>query len=412
MDHQKTWKDLPPKMMHIELSSYCNAACPFCPRYYHGSEIVRPTLKLDQITLQKFRRYFSQSTLAAFNKILYCGTNGDPLMAKDCYDIFDYVQKINPRCEQIVHTNGGTRSQDFWMRMGQLFSQPNMTVIWSIDGLSDTNHIYRRNVDWQKLEENFKAFISEGGRAVWEFLVFAHNEHQVKEAEAYAKKLGFIEFRSKRALGLDNPVDKVNISRMVYDKDGNVAYKIYPPTDPKYQNQSGWPLKDSTYDLDKKKLAEGQKLKYFPIIKQEVENFRDESASNLGEYANELSKKQVQCKSLPAGRWHYPAYRSEADKNYSEIYVSAEGTVFPCCYVGTRFNADIEGFLDYQIKAKLEPHLDKLDLNKNELQDILKTGVLDKVFAESWGQESVACGKMAYCAETCGANSTLDKIYM
>ena len=29
--------------IHVELSSYCNAACPMCPRYYQGSEIVRPT---------------------------------------------------------------------------------------------------------------------------------------------------------------------------------------------------------------------------------------------------------------------------------------------------------------------------------------------------------------------------------
>ena len=46
---------------------------------------------------------------------------------------------------------------------------------FAIDGLEDTNHIYRRNTDWVKIVQNATAYIAAGGRAEWDFIVFAHN---------------------------------------------------------------------------------------------------------------------------------------------------------------------------------------------------------------------------------------------
>ena len=51
-------------------------------------------------------------------------------------------------------------------------------IIFGIDGLEDTNHIYRKNVKWKKLEENIKIYIKYGGTASWQFIVFEHNKHQ------------------------------------------------------------------------------------------------------------------------------------------------------------------------------------------------------------------------------------------
>ena len=43
-----------------------------------------------------------------------------------------------------------------------------------------------------------RAFINAGGRARWDFLIFAHNEHQVDEAEALATKWGFKSFYQEK----------------------------------------------------------------------------------------------------------------------------------------------------------------------------------------------------------------------
>ena len=46
--------------------------------------------------------------------------------------------------------------------------------------------------------ENAEAFISAGGRARWDFIVFKHNQHQVEEAEKLANKMGFKQFRIRK----------------------------------------------------------------------------------------------------------------------------------------------------------------------------------------------------------------------
>ena len=90
-----------------------------------------------------------------------------------------------------MHTNGGVRNEHFWMDLAEL----DVKVIFSIDGLADTNHLYRRNVKWDKLMSNVETFISNGGRANWEYLVFKHNQHQTSQAEALSKRMGFVNFR-------------------------------------------------------------------------------------------------------------------------------------------------------------------------------------------------------------------------
>ena len=97
-------------------------------------------------------------------------------------------------------------------------------VVFSIDGLEDTNHIYRKNVRWDKLIENAKSYIDSGGSAHWDMLVFDHNKHQVNECQLLANKLGFTWFRVKTTDRWDTyPVDKVELRPA--DKIEHISYK-------------------------------------------------------------------------------------------------------------------------------------------------------------------------------------------
>jgi sulfatase maturation enzyme AslB (radical SAM superfamily) len=84
--------------------------------------------------------------------------------------------------------------------------------VFSIDGLADTNHVYRKNVNWDKLIANAEAFIAGGGSAHWDMLVYKHNQHQVDACEKLARDMGFKWFRakvSKRPMikGLEAPIN-------------------------------------------------------------------------------------------------------------------------------------------------------------------------------------------------------------
>jgi len=396
-----TWKNLPPTLLHIELSTFCNAACPLCPRFYEGTDVVRPDLTLTQITLEKFKKYFPVDSIKQFTRILYCGTAGDPLMAKDCFDIFEYVHELNPSCYQIVHTNGGIRNAEFWTKMGNLFNHPKMMLVFSIDGLEDTNHLYRRKVDWEALMNNVKTFISAGGNATWEFLVFRHNEHQIEQAKELAANTGFKSFLPKRAFGFNDPINNMLIPRMVFDKNGIKQYKILPPTQKQYNiSDAGSEFKDRDYNIDVTELNEAKILKYFPRLKKKVDQFNEESeASELGNYEAILNKKEIKCKSL--------------SDTFSEIYVNAEGILFPCCYVATQFDSGVDSFQVRQIKNKINANKKDLDLNLHDLITIINSETLEEIFTKSWNKESIRHGKMAYCLEMCGSNSNeLDRLYI
>jgi hypothetical protein len=398
-----SWKTLPLTQIHIELSSHCNAACPNCARYHEHTLLVRPDLKLKSISLEEFKRYFPVEVLQGLERITFCGTMGDPIMAKDCYDIFQYVYSINPTCLQRVHTNGGMRDEKFWSNMGVLFNPINMQVVFSIDGLEHTNHLYRRNVDWHKLMQNVKAFIGAGGMAYWEWLIFGHNEDQIEEGRALAKELGFIDFITKRAFGFDNPHLKSITPMPAYDRNGNLEYKLYPPKRPEYQNSHELSIfKDIDFpQQDLTEFNEAKEIKFFPRMKFRVDTCRDSKSTELGDYASELNSKSIKCRS------HFMYDK----KKYSEVYVNASGLLLPCCFVGSRYDANIDYFIDNQLKTKVNAGKDDLDLNIRNIKEIIDSEILDKIFTESWKLSSISEGKIAFCSETCGNNSAMDKLY-
>ena len=82
------------------------------------------------------------------------------------------------------------RGPEFWSSVGEFFAKQPLGadrgrfmrggIVFSVDGLEDTNHIYRRGVKWEKLFANMKAYSETGAMGIWEFLIFDHNKHQVE----------------------------------------------------------------------------------------------------------------------------------------------------------------------------------------------------------------------------------------
>jgi hypothetical protein len=395
-----TWKTFPTKYLHIELSTHCNAACPLCIRYYAHTDIVRPDMPLVSISLETFKKYFSVDFIKNLNKILYCGTRGDPIMAKDCYEIIEYVYSLNPECEQILHTNGGIRTENFWSKMGELSnkSKTKLRVTFSIDGLADTNHLYRRNIDWERLMRNVKAYMANGGYGVWEMLLFKHNEHQEEEARHLARKeFGMQEFRAKRPAGFDDFSSSTGgtFPIAVYNSRGEFEYKLYPAD----KTDGHLPFRDHNFEnLDTEEIDNAKIVKFFPKTKKMVEEFKHEETANMQGYDDALSQREIKCLSL--------SYNAN-----SEVYVSAEGILHPCCFVGTRYDSNIDFYTDYQIKHVIESRRSELDLNLKNVDEIIQSGILDELYGESWKKGHIKHGKLAICAETCGENSWHKKLY-
>ena len=213
------FKDI--KDIHLELTSKCQARCPMCPRRINGGKI-NPLITLDEIDLATFKQWFPIEFIQQLNSLFMCGNLGEPIVAQDCLEIFQYLRELNPSMHLSMHTNGSARTPKWWSKL----AESNVRVVFGIDGLADTHSIYRIDTDYNKIIENAQAFINAGGFAEWHMLVFKHNEHQVEECRTIATDLGFKKFQVKHTTRFQGNGEKWN----VLNEQGKFEYAIYPTT--------------------------------------------------------------------------------------------------------------------------------------------------------------------------------------
>jgi len=182
------------KVLHLEPTDVCQAACPLCLREIDKDFDQK---KQHHLTVSQVQKQYSEDFIKNLDKMFMCGIYGDPAAGRYSLDLYRYFRKINPNIVLGMNSNGALQNTLWWHELGRIMNQSQDYVVFSIDGNQDTNHIYRVNVNWSKLKHNIEAFVSAGGRAHWDMLVYRHNQHQVDECEQLARDMGFQWFRTK-----------------------------------------------------------------------------------------------------------------------------------------------------------------------------------------------------------------------
>lgn len=182
------------KILHIEPTDACQAACPQCLR---ETDTNFDKSNVHHLTVDQLSKLITIDEIRQLDKMFMCGVYGDPAAGKHTLEILKYFRSINPTITLGMNTNGGLRDSKWWRELAGIMSGQKDYVVFSIDGLEDTNHIYRVNVNWSKVIDNVNTFITAGGPAHWDMIVFEHNQHQVDLCEQQAKDLGFAWFRAK-----------------------------------------------------------------------------------------------------------------------------------------------------------------------------------------------------------------------
>ena len=90
-----------------------------------------------------------------------------------------------------------------------------LTVVFGIDGDEETNHLYRKNVDWKTLQKNWRAYISSGGRAGWQFIVFKWNQHQITDIKKLSEAEKFERFVVIKSFRKTNPENIIKFRKCV-----------------------------------------------------------------------------------------------------------------------------------------------------------------------------------------------------
>jgi sulfatase maturation enzyme AslB (radical SAM superfamily) len=329
------------KLVQIDHTSRCNLACPQCARTVDGKE--NPILKdiKRDLTVVDYETIL-QPFVGQNVSILHCGNYGDAISSPTFDETYDYTRSLGFDKIDIM-TNGSLRNPEWWQNFAKRNPVRSM-VIFSIDGLEDTNHIYRVNSNFKKIKENAAAFINAGGKARWDYLIFDHNRHQVEEAKALARELGFVEFNMKNTSRFVTPE---GIKDTVKTKTGIV------------------------------KMEDGNR---------NVKDY-DEIVSRFGNFNNYAQQTPVTCKY----------------KNNNMVYVDFEMRLWPCCWIGAPKNFyqdNIQKKQMTEIFNRYGTNFNRLDLHGWDA--CISHEFFSSYLSKSWDLSDDKFPRLHTCGRTCG----------
>lgn len=346
--------------VHIEPTSRCNLLCPQCSRV-HGDSL-NPDMPLSDLLWETIEPSFTSEFCKSLDHVYFCGNYGDPLASNHFLTILENLHRLGVR-KMSIFTNGSLRDPEYFRNLVKLLG-PQGKIVFAIDGLEDTNHIYRRGVIWSKVESNLKSFLAAGGNVRWDYLIFEHNAHQVEEARELAGSLGVAEFRAKSTTRFVEPA----VAR---------GQRLISPVS----------IQDR-YTKEKNILKPIEESRVFAEKVQKV-------AEEHGNFDQYILDTDIKCK-------------TQLEKN---IYIDFTGRVWPCCWLGSgRYDT-------VRINPRTQTH-DDLDnkygngfnqLNKEKtLFDILNHPFFSRDLVQSWSNKG-DLKRLWTCGFTCGSKLKINE---
>ena len=339
------------RRVHVELTTRCNARCPMCMRNYRGMD-YNSGYPVTELSLADFQHIFALGFLSqliapeapvngfvpqyhGLRGVSFNGNLGDFASARDAVEIVEYL--VLHQVPVHINTNGSLRNTDWWQRL----VLPSVTVGFALDGLADTHALYRQDTDWHKIIANAQSFISAGGQAVWRFIPFDHNRHQEQQCRDLAKEMGFV--------GFENIYDGRNTGP-VFSRTGEYSYQIGTDSGP----------------ADHK-----------PKIKDLLENHVTWFNHQTIKSPKDTIELNLRCQ----------------HKINREIYIAADGSVYPCCYLG--FYPET---MHHPGNSQTKELVKENNALKYDLAHCLNW--FDSV-EQTWAKDSIADGRLYQCVNSC-----------
>lgn len=349
--------------IQLEITSNCNAMCLDCARNIDGVKL-NPYVefgKAGNMSFELFKSILNKKTLPNFKKLELDGNFGDSLIHPQSYEFMEYYCNEFPGTGIEINSNGSYNDTDWWYKLGKLLSthlkkRPEH-IKFGIDGVDfETHGIYRRNLDYNKIIDNAKAFIDGGGVATWKFLEFDHNTHQVEQARQIAKELGFKRFYLKATR---------NKTRVIEETLDNKSYKVTGQATKKKEH-----IEIDSMDKATRNVLET----HIKSIVSDTENFYDTST--------------VRCP------W----------QKRKMIQIDYDGRIYQCCHIGGKYGR-AKNFRHKEYQYYIDKYgIDWNNLNIHTLQEVFDHPYwkdLDESFDNSIHDKSNP--RIKRCVEKCSA---------
>jgi len=180
-----------PYICVFEVTNVCNLKCPFCltGKGISGGRSVR------HMTFEESTKIID--AIAPYTYFMQVYTWGEPLLNKDLVRIVEYAKRRNVYV--MLSTNATAMTPAYNKK---LIDSGIDYVMVAIDGGSaETYKKYRVGGDYNKVLANVKDLLAQKKQlglehpfVEWQFIVFRHNEHEVRSTETMAYEIGINKF--------------------------------------------------------------------------------------------------------------------------------------------------------------------------------------------------------------------------
>lgn len=351
----------PGPWLQVEISAACQAGCIDCVRWvpqggmqnWQPGTIVPHHLNGHVPHINTFYDIDNWNDhikmFRTLKHVNLCGNMGDPMTHPNIVQVCESTQLHHPGVAISINTNGGIGSVHHYRQLAAM----GVTVIFGIDGLKDTNHIYRRAVNWTRLQERVLAFIGSGGRAHWQWIDFPHTQHQLEQARLLSEELGFEKFVVQSRWSPESEIDQAIVDHHTQAVDLKTKHTEVEPTGEEMEQQH---------------------LDY------------------IGHMIDSGTKIHPQCANTD----------NDLSSYHPEINLTADGRLWPCCFM-----SDIEYHKLSHVRHWWKKHTKGMPDNWNSLyhhtpDQIINSEWWQNVLPSSW-DTSNPVNTNPICMSVCGA---------
>ena len=260
--------------LQIETTTRCTLRCPACSRTW-WRETLGKKIPIQDIDIDLVFKFLD---CESGKKIEYLDIRGD---WGDCIyypKLGQFIDRFRNEKKFIIVTNGANQTKKFWQNLSARLTEED-TVEFSIDGLEDTNHLYRKNSNWQSIMTGLDIIKKGKAKVVWMTRIFSFNQNIIPKMKKFAEDKGatFVSETTHR-FGDESlkPTEDLIDSKLTYDPKRIVtqikpkckvmnnssisAFNMFMPCSwfcaPQvlyksdlWKNREAWMIKDTTLDI-------------------------------------------------------------------------------------------------------------------------------------------------------------------